>query len=736
MKAFSFSKSITVSQLVNVFVRPTETYKRDIDVLKHYVNDTANFLHISTGKPLEACKQFVINNIKPGGKFEFKDPKLTYLQRNEVGDRVKMETTLHRYLGDSVKKQELIAPTLTTYLHPKVKSSLLATYIDANIKARSRAKKIMFVAKAAGNMHLHALKNIEQTNRKLSNNAISGAHVSPSTPLYNKTAHATLTSNCRTTSGYGNANNEKFLSGNRHYFNHHIVLNNIVSIVGHTDYNALKAVIDKYRINYPSVQDTLDCIQYSSQLYWRDAKSFAKVQALVAKLTPIQRAAFVYTGDFYHLMKYNNDLVLAFIRQLSTRVCGVHEDPLKQIQNAPDDHVNLGHQICSKETAGIGKDYSKIEGTPAIHTLALTICNIAQTIETYGDLIRALWVTDNLPASVSHFPDSIRRSALTSDTDSTIFTVQDWVFWYNGGQNFRETWDQWYSGERVFNEESMSVAATMIFLASATITHVLAIMSANFGIIQERLHRIAMKNEYKFDVFVPTQLGKHYYAMKSVQEGYVFTEHEMEIKGVYLKSSNAPREIIAQAAAMMEDIMQSLMKKGSLSILKYIKEVADTERRIIASIKRGEFTYLRAGSIKDAESYTAEEELSPYQHHRFWNDVFGPKYGTMPDPPYATVKVSVVTDTPRAFKNWLDSIQDRDLAERLMSWCARSGKNKITTMHLPTDLMVNGIPSEVNQVVAYRKIVTDIVKIMYLILETLGVYTMEKKVMRLLSDQY
>lgn len=711
-----------MSGFANPFVNPTESYVRDIDILKHYVEDSAKYLSLITNKPLNECRDFITANLKKGGKFEFKDPKIVYLQRNESGDREKVETTLHRYVSDSVKKRELLAPTFTTYIHPSKKKSLLSVYIDNNVKARSVAKKAMFAAKAAGNKHLHAVKKIEQTNRKLSNNAISGAHVSPSTPLFNKTAHATLTSNCRSTSAYGNANNEKFLSGNRHYFNHHIVLNNIVSIVNHTNYDQLKAVIEKYNIHYPTCDDVMECITYSTAFYWRSPLFMKKIQRLVNTLNPLERAAFVYTGDFHHLKKHNNQLAHNFITELSSRITGVCENPLKVIRDAPEDHVNLAHQICLKETAGIGKEYEKIENTPAIHTLALTVLNIANTITKYGDLIQALWVTGNIPASVSHFPDSIRRSALTSDTDSTIFTVQDWVFWYKNKLSF--------------DDEAMAVAATMIFLASATITHVLAIMSANFGIVPDRLHQIAMKNEYKFDVFVPTQLGKHYYATMSCQEGNVFTEHETEIKGVYLKSSNAPKEIVAQAAAMMEDIMQSVMTKGSLSITKYIKEVADTERKIIASIQRGESTYLRAGSIKEADSYTADEELSPYQNHRFWNDIFGPKYSIMPDPPYSTVKVSMITGTPKAFKVWVNGLADRDLAQRLLDWSVRCDKNKITTIHLPIDAISNGIPAEIIPAIDYRKIVTDIVKIMYLVLETLGIYTMEKKVSRLLSDQY
>ena len=49
-----------------------------------------------------------------------------------------------------------------------------------------------------------------------------------------------------------------------------------------------------------------------------------------------------------------------------------------------------------------------------------------------------------------------------------------------------------------------------------------------------------MKNEYKFDVFVPTQVAKHYYASIGCQEGNLYKAQEPEIKGVHLKSSNAP----------------------------------------------------------------------------------------------------------------------------------------------------------------------------------------------------
>jgi len=708
---------------INPFVKNRDEYSRNINVLNQYVHDCANFLHISTGKPISECRSFVTNSMKPNGTFPVKDPAVECLVRKDNGDRERTNTTLSTYISDAVKDKELIAPTLTTYVHPSKQMSLLATYIDGNVKARSVAKKAMFAAEAAGDNILASIKKIEQTNKKLANNSISGAHVSPSNPLYNPTAHSTLTSNCRSTSGYGNANNEKLLSGNRHYWSYDITLNNIVSIITHTDYAKLNEVVSKYNLHLPSVKETMECITYSTKLYWWDVSFTKRLEDFVPKLTPVQRAAFVYTGDLYHLKKHNNELIRTFIGKLSSKILSTINDPAIIIKYADEAHLNLAHQICAKETMGIGKKYTDIMNTPAFTTLAATVENIERVITEYSDLIKVFFVTNNVPASMGYFPESIRRCALTGDTDSTIFTVQDWV--------------TWYCGKITFDDTGMSVAATMIFLASATISHILAIMSANFGVVKERIHQIEMKNEYKFDVFVPTQLGKHYFATIGCQEGNVFAKRKMEIKGVYLKSSNAPKVINEKAVEMMKGIMDTVMAGNKISAVKYLKYVADIERSIMDSIRRGEFTYLRTGTIKDVSSYVGDETNSPYQNHLFWQSVFAPIYGYMDNPPYDTMKVSVVTDSSVKLRKWIATIPDREFADRLSTYMANNNKTSMTTLNIPAQILTSvGMPKEVVDIIDYRKIIMDITKIFYILLETIGIYMSDDKLKRMASDYY
>jgi hypothetical protein len=716
----------------NPFVLDKKEYKRNLDIVGSYLKDTSTYLHLMSGKPLDVCTDFVKTQLRPGGMYEFKDPRVLYHERDIVtGDKSRKETTLLKYINDSIKQEDLIAPTFTTYLNPKIKTSPLVDFIDTNVKLRGVAKKAMFKAKMEGNVLLEAIKKNEQTSKKLNNNAMSGAHVSASTPLYNKTAHSTLTSTCRTTSGYGNANNEKFTCGNRHYWSPDIVRNNIISIINNTNYELLDKAINTYGLHLPSIDEVCALIKYSTDLYWSGNDEHLKIRTLVSKLTDIQRAAFAYTGDFYHLMKFNDLVIHKFVDKLSSKITTNVDNPEDIINTAPDDYKHLAAQICAKELmSAITSDKQKttnikdLDGKPDNVVFAATIKNIEDTLSEYALLIKALWVTPNLPASLAVLPDSIRRAAITSDTDSTIFTVQNWVIWHQGKLGF--------------DDKSNSVAAVIVFLAAQTITHVLAIMSANFGIEEKRLNQIAMKNEFMFPVFVPTSVGKHYYALIGVQEGNIFKKFGTEIKGVHLKSSNAPKEITKEAENMMLFIMNSVVECKKISIHHILKWIADVERKVIASIKNGNHEYFRVGQIKPPGSYKNGESTAAYQQYVLWQDVFAPKYGMSAPPPYTSIKINVDIDTPVKTSKWLSTMLDRDLADRLQAYLDKNDKKCFgSSMMLPEQILSSkGIPIEITDAINIRMIVLDTVNIFYLILDSLGINMLNSNTTKLCSDIY
>ena len=753
-----------MNAFVNPFIPEKESYKRDINPIPHYIDQAAHYLSTMTGQSYEFCKHKVIAGIK-SGKIKSKIPKIEYLQRMNNGDREPAETTLLHYIKDVAAQGEILAPTMTTYVPAEKEVSLLAMFIEKNVKKRSTAKKAMFAAQAEEEKYIVMTRDwlasnpdhteaaetiggfkrnqiaaatkaffeeIKQRNFKLSNNACSGAHASPSNILYNQTAHSTLTSNCRLTSGYGNANNEKLLAGNRHYRNVDIVLNNIVSITRHTDYELLTKVMERHKLHYPTVEETIEVVRYSLDLYSPNSLTEHKYINLINKLTKEQRAAFVYTGDIYHVMKFNDVFMRGFIDNMSTKLevkdksdYIFNKPAIEMVHGFPEDVLNHAHLICAKEMKAKGKDYKAMAGSLELDTLVMTAAQITGTLTTYSDFIKFTMVSDNVPASVSYFPDSIRRAALTSDTDSTIFTVQDWVIWNN-------------KGTIAFDEKAVSVASAMIFISSQAIVHVLARMSKNAGVETKRLHQIGMKNEFFFPVFIPTSVSKHYSASMSCQEGNVFDKIKYEIKGVHMKNSNIPKPVMAGQTKMIKDVLDIVQSGKKISALAMLKRVADAEREIIAGLTKGDPTYFKIAEIKTPDSYNADSvEKTPYLHYLFWKSCLADKYGEYGEPPYAVIKVSTTLTNPSATATWLNNLQDKQIADRIKQFLAKYNRDKITTLQLPMDaVLIHGMPAEFLSIINTRKIVADLCKTYYMVLETLGIPLLNDNRTVLASDYY
>ena len=101
------------------------------------------------------------------------------------------------------------------------------------------------------------------------------------------------------------------------------------------------------------------------------------------------------------------------------------------------------------------------------------------------------------------------------------------------------------------------------------------------------------------------------------------------------------------------------------------------------------------------------------------------------------VNVATLITTPTSFSAWLASLEDRQLANRAQIFFEKTGKNKLPTIQIPvTSIKTTGMPVEIANVIDHRSIVTNLCKIFYLILETLGFYILNKNATTLMSDKY
>lgn len=701
-----------------------------------YLEDASLYLSKMTGDPIDQCREFIKQSIIPGGHRALVVPRVKYLQRQANGDRKEQISNFLDYLQGSFASQQIIAPTMTTYVPSAQKQSLLATYIAGNLKRRSAAKKNMFQAEIDGNAELYALLDAQQNTFKVKNNSLSGAHSSPFKPLWNKTAHSTLTSVCRTGTSYANANNEKLLYGNRHYYNPEIVKTNIIAIVRASNLTQIDEIMQKWRIVHPSVDEVMTAIRRSTGTYWRNQEQMDLIQKLVNTLTPTERSAFLYTGDLYNLAIVNESFVKNFISQLSekgkTVLTSVAEanDVLKKIDDNLKAFISI---VVAKEL--IDPVDQRIKDIKALRKRVeageeqaiknyLLVGSVAfqklELIDRYGDFISTFLMSDVLPPSVFSVPAMIRRGVLASDTDSTIFTVQWWV--------------EWMQGSLDFSDQAVHIANSMVYIAGQVMRHVLATFCANMGVEQSQIMRLEMKNEYYFPIFALTSRAKHYYGFRGAQEGVVFTKMKPEIKGVALRSSAVASEIIDLAHQTMFDIMNTLMKSERISALAIIRKVATIEREVMEAVANGSFKYFRRTSIKDREAYK-DEDGGNYQHYELWQAAFASRYGDAPTPPYPAIAVPLTIDSKRRTMEWLERMEDRTMAAQIQAWMEKRGKLYIGTILLPTmNLLTGGVPKEISSAVDTRSLLAQLMESFYLILEGLGVYVRNKKNTRLISD--
>jgi hypothetical protein len=697
----------------NAFLKPAEFYQREVNPIRNYIEQTSFYLHKMSGNDLNVCKEIITKNLRTKSSVfkDLVDPEVRYFERNDVGDRNEANIRLSNYISDVNKNEEILVPTFTTYLNTSIKKSIIVDFIDGNVKRRSKAKEEAFIAKGEGKKDLYIAKENEQANMKLYNNSLSGAFAAGGNVLNNPTAHNTLTSITRTESSLGNASNEKIIAGNRHYRNADTVLNNLISITSDLDREALTHVVIKYCLHIPTKQNVIDCIKYSSDLYWRDERAFQKIYDYIDKLDDIERVGFVYISDMFHIRKYNPNLIKVFLTTLATKINNHLElKPKEQLidllHKFDEQVINFGHLICLSEVKGIGKDYTKLSDID-INTLYYTCCNIQNTVDKYKDFIDAIFLTKHIPSNTAYIPNMIRRTVVLSDTDSTMFSVDEYV--------------KWYFGKIIFNDEAFAIASAVMFIATQCIAHTLAVFSANLNVERPKLFNMAMKPEYAFPVFAQTPVAKHYFTCKTVQEGNVFKEMEMEIKGVHLKNSAAPRSIIKPAHAKMKQILLKIMNNEKIALLPELKEVAELERKISTSLLNGEVEYYKQSKIKTPEAYARSALESPYMHHLFWQSVFEPKYGKTEEAPYSVIKIPTIVDNITAVKRWIEIIKDKELADRLNNWFVARDKRDFPTIYISTAyIKAFGIPEEIKPIINIERIILDLTVVNRMILETLG----------------
>lgn len=697
----------------NDFTYPDDQYKRELDPMSDYIEMQSFYLSRRSGRSVDECRAYVIQQLKPGGQFEFKDPNVAYLSREDSKDRVKANTTILEYIASARNRNYIMVPSWSINVPSYVKESLYTGYIDATSKVRAKYKKAMFIAEQKENITEIKFNDGMQSSAKTSINSISGAALSPSTVNHTQSLHPALTSVCAASTSLANLNNEKLIAGNRIYTTYQATLDNIISIVIRANLEELQIAMDEFELIYPSVEDTMECINKSTNLYWRDSEKTNKLQMLVETLTPLERAAFVYIGDMYHLDKHNPRVVSAFLRGFTFRTTDVL--PLEEADevnnNADSDVAVLAKLICKEYLMGTTLWDLRDDSPEKYGEICANMVVVQNHLKTFSSLIKGVFRPSFLNPGGNRYaiPDMLREAVLTSDTDSTIYTAQYWV--------------QRITGNLGFDDEHYSVGFAISFLVNKTVHHQLAMMSKNMGFEDKNLHMISMKNEYYFPVYALTNQTKNYFAFISVREGNVYSKMKLEKKGVGIRSSKIPRNVMDEFDKYIRFLMNRIIEVQNITLDEMFDIPYRAESMVRDSILEGRSQYFQTAQIKAADSYKAGYDAPAQKLHRLWEHVFADKYGPAPAIPYTALKISTGLTSKKKLDAWINTIEDLELADRMRLYLKNEARKDVGTMYVPQVTIGFGtIPPEIVSIIDVNKQLMNVMSPFYLTLESFGFY--------------
>ena len=695
-----------------IFFLDKSNYTTPINPLKSYLEQLTHYIQAKKGWDFDTAKAKALEIVKKN----FKDPQMKCFERLENGDKVLKDTSLYRYIVDNLKQKNILAPTFTSYMPRSKEKSILSEFIFVSVAKRSVAKKEAQKAKAEGNMLLSDNKNNEQNNLKTYNNSMSGAFAQEACILHNPANHSTLTSVTRTMTSLSNANNERIIAGNRYYPRGIDVLNNVIYISTYTDINKVAMAIQKFGLYIPTVKDVVGVLKYSSDLYFFDNKYYQdKIIPYLEKLSPYQLASICYSGDFYHLRKFNSDFIRKLLENMAEKIIVETRDPevTKKIHKVDENIINFVHHIFFKELKGRGKDYDKINAAePGLVDHIYASCmHVIDVLQEFKDFFNTFFMHSIMPNNSHRLKNMRRRTVVLSDTDSTCFTLDEWVKWYG-------------NGEFHINEKTIAIGGAISYITTQSIVNLLRILSCNMGVDPELIDKLGMKNEFLWLVHVPAEVSKHYYAYTVLQETNVLGVPEIEIKGVHLKNSAVAKIMIDDGKKLMQTILEKISNNEKINFQYVIKHVVGLENGIIESVYKGESNYLKKSKIKTQDAYIEEPQKSPYGRHLFWNEVFGLKYGDFPPPPYDVVKIPTIVKTKTALIKWVESVEDEEVRKRLQVWLNKNNKSNLPTIYLNDQYVLgSGIPKEIIPIIDIHRIVLDVTIQHRAIIETCLLYT-------------
>ena len=143
-----------------------------------------------------------------------------------------------------------------------------------------------------------------------------------------------------------------------------------------------------------------------------------------------------------------------------------------------------------------------------------------------------------------------------------------------------------------------------------------------------RACKIILKNEFTFSRLMMTQVKKNYASMQVVQEGNMVPENkQLDVKGIEILTKSSTSK--STRKALQKILLEDIMKAPVIDQLKFIKDVAIFEKRLIESIRNGSREYFKPVTVKSVSSYSDPMRIQGIKASIAWNSIKSPELPTL-----------------------------------------------------------------------------------------------------------
>ena len=658
---------------------------------------------------LESIERFVDVTMKE----DFRNPDIDLIRHPSPGNTIREVVPLTKHLSRDVKNR-IVSPSGSVYYLPTEKESFLRITIARKKAERSKFKKVMLAHKEEGNTLQASIANYLQSNAKITNNSFAGALNSPYNILYDKANFASTTSISRQSVKCGYSLIELFLGGNHLFFHYDDVVSYSLRQIQALDLNLIQSCVTTYQLYIPTAEDLFEYFKHSIRHYMLKPP-YDKLRAFSETLSPYERCAVFYSNCFKNLVFFNDSLFRSLFDDMFdvSHVKPNLTDKPESVYKRDDDIVMMVQSLHADVFGTVdGRQRTlnrALSEFPEGVSMFLGICDHYEAKIAAMEPILSTFLRTNtdLPALHRH-QEMVRTNTLISDTDSAIFTTQNFV--------------EWYSGKLAFDRKSFAINAFTVFSVVKALQHRFARLSCGFGMVGKDIYGINMKNEFFMAVLIRTNIKKHYASLNMYQEGKILPEPKVDIKGVQFRDSKLGAETNKRVADYIKMLFNDVQSKGTITGSDYLQKVKDFERRVFESVMDGERTFLKTEPIKSASEYKNDAMSTSYFYYDFWSNVFVPEFDGIIIPNKCYVLPLKGDGSILKDLGWQDRLLKEypDCHRKLLAYLKQCDetKKKITRIVLPPSM--GRIPEIFLPLIDIRSIIFTNCQPLYLVLKSIG----------------